>query len=93
MSNPETRIEDQFVTWCKSVGIYCPKLVFRVGRGWPDRSVMLPGGRVVWIEFKTSTGDSSPQQLEVARLLRNAGHNVHVCRSSDEAISIVESLL
>jgi hypothetical protein len=93
MANPETRIEDQFVNWCKDMGLYCPKLVFRVGRGWPDRSVMLPGGRVVWIEFKTATGESSPQQKEVARRLANSGHTVYVCRSSDEAIKIVENML
>lgn len=93
MSNPETCIENQFVDWCKAMGIYCPKLVLRVGKGWPDRAAMLPDGRVVWIEFKTKTGQSSPQQIEVARLLRNSSHVVHVCRSSDEAIKIIEELM
>lgn len=73
---PEASIEQAFVRWCTSQGLMCPKLQ-RIGkRGWPDRCVLLPGNKVVWIEFKAPGGKPSPQQIVTHREMEACGHSV-----------------
>lgn len=84
----ENSIEQAFLRWCKSQGLRCEKLA-STNKGWPDRCVLLPGNKVVWIEFKTPRGVLSPQQEFTHRKMRQAGHVVHVCRSVDEAKAAV----
>ena len=89
MTPTEGKIERAFVRWCDKLKIPCEKIT--VGkRGWPDRAVLLPKGRVLWIEFKTTEGVLSHQQEFVHRKLRKAGHTVVVCRSLEEAIKATE---
>jgi len=52
--------------------------------GWPDRLVVLPGRRVLWIELKTPSGKLSKRQVYVHDKLLNLGHRVLVLRSKEE---------
>lgn len=56
--------------------------------GYPDRLVLLPGGRVVWVELK-STG-RKPNALQRVRHaeLRRLGHAVYVADSRRKIDSI-----
>lgn len=63
------------------------------GRGWPDDAVLLPGNVVCWIEFKGPYGELSPQQEFIHRKMRNAGHDVFVCKSLEEAKLAVKKVL
>lgn len=46
-------------------------------RGVPDRIVLLPGGRTVYVEMKATGGRLSVLQVRWARLLRELGHEVY----------------
>ena len=81
----ESAIERSFSAWCEQRGWLCLKLRWLVGRGFPDRTVLLPGGRVVFIEFKTPKGTVSPHQVYWRELLQKLGFTVGVARSSEEA--------
>lgn len=48
----EKSIEDGFVDYAKSRGCWAIKLVLLSGRGWPDRTVLAPAGRLWFVEFK-----------------------------------------
>ena len=42
-------------------------------RGWPDRLLLRPGGRVTWIEFKRLGEKPRPLQVYVLELLTKLG--------------------
>lgn len=52
--------------------------------GMPDRMILLDGGRIAFVEFKTAHGKVEPQQLREHARLRNLGHHVAVIRSIEE---------
>ncbi len=53
--------------------------------GWPDLTILLPGGRAVFIEVKTDGGKLSDAQRDVHARLIAMGFPVSVCRSVDDA--------
>lgn len=61
--------------------------------GLPDRLVVLPGGRVVWVELKTETGRLRPVQEIMIRRLRSMGHTVYVPHGLEEALAVVEEVM
>ena len=61
--------------------------------GLPDRLVVLPGGRVVWVELKTETGRLRPVQEIMIRRLRSMGHTVFVPHGLEEALAVVEEVM
>lgn len=85
----ESAIEAQFIKWCKANGYWTLKLTAIGYAGWPDRIVLLPNNRVVWIEFKTRTGVLSKVQGFIHRQMAKFGHSVSVCRSCSEAVNEV----
>ena len=56
-------------------------------RGMPDLIVLLPQGRVVFLEVKRPKGRPTPYQLEVHERLRGMGHEVYIVRSAEEALT------
>lgn len=60
--------------------------------GMPDRVLIAPGGRVVWIEFKTPKGRVRPEQRKVLDSLRALGHDARVVRSTEEFNRVLDSL-
>ena len=86
----ERSIESAFVRLARQRGWEALKLAGPVG--WPDRSVLLPKGKIVFLEFKTSTGRvSAPQKRWLGRLTE-LGHNAYVVRSAQEAVEICEAI-
>lgn len=73
MAGPERKVEDAFVAWCWTHHkLLVRKLKDQKRNGFPDRSIILPGGRLVCIEFKSPTGVLDvAQKLEIAALLRD----------------------
>ena len=67
----ERDIEAYLVRRIKALGGEIRKLRWIGRRGAPDRVVMLPGGRLYWIELKRTGGTAEAHQArEHARMLR-----------------------
>lgn len=66
----EREIEKKFRALVESCGGYCLKFVSPMHAGVPDRIVLLPGGRVIFVELKKPKGGklSKLQQLWRDRL-------------------------
>ena len=62
----------------KQAGGNCPKLVSPGFDGMPDRMVLLPNGRVGFVEVKAPGEKPRPLQLARHRLLRSLGFPVKV---------------
>lgn len=86
MAGPERSIEKSFVDWCKNTHkLVARKLREEKRNGFPDRSVILPGGRIVCIEFKAPKGDLDSAQITRIAELRADGVPVLVTSDLKEA--------
>ena len=93
MAGPEKRIEAGFAKWCREQGLFCLKLAAQGVVGFPDRSIILPGGTLACIEFKSPTGKTSKVQDQRINALRALGVPVLVTSDKKEAIEWLLNLL
>lgn len=58
--------------------------------GAPDRLVVMPGGRLLFVECKAPKGRLSPLQIRLHSILESLGHPVYVVasRESVEALPL-----
>lgn len=82
---PEGKIEQAFVDHCKAHGWMVRKVQW-IGRvGAPDRVVIMPGGRVVWVELKRpGVQRLRPGQRREAERLHALGATFRVINSLDD---------
>ena len=74
----EKAIEKKLVQAVKSAGGIAPKFTSPGFDGIPDRIVLLPGGRMAFVEVKAPGEKPRPLQLARHRLLRELGFKVYV---------------
>lgn len=60
--------------------------------GLPDRIVLLPGGRIYFVELKSPTGTVEPHQTVIHRRLRRLGFEVLVLSHPDAVREWASSL-
>lgn len=79
----EKNIERYVVEQSRIRGLFCLKYSNPALAGFPDRILVLPAGRVVWVELKSAgRRPTELQNIRIARL-RNMGHRVEVIDSKD----------
>lgn len=88
----ESTIERRMCQALKSRGAIPVKMQDSVS-GLPDRVVLLPGGRVVWVELKQEHGRLSEIQKKMIERLRALGHEVHVVYGMEQAMALVEEVM
>ena len=69
------------------------KLVLLFKKGFPDRTTLCPGGRILFIEFKRKGKPSSPLQIKCRKLLESFGFEYHVCDKLGQAEKILDEFL
>lgn len=89
----ESDIEDDFVKFAKRNGCRAFKLIFLNRKGFPDRTVVCPGGRVFFIEFKRKGKKQSRIQKKVELVLISLGFEYHVCDQKGQAEKILIEFL
>lgn len=75
----EANFERRFVDRLEGMGAWVIKLLPSIA-GLPDRMVMLPYGRIVFVELKTNTGRVRPVQTAIHNKMRTLGFDVRVIR-------------
>ena len=84
--NPETKIELQACDLIYgNLGVESLKLNVKANTGYPDRVFWVPGGKPLFIEFKTPDGELSEKQKYHIDRLRKDGYNVEVCDNAIDA--------
>lgn len=81
----ESTLERRLVREVERIGGRAPKWVSPGNRGVPDRIVMLPNGRTVYVEMKAPGKQLDPLQVRWAKILKRMGHRVYKI-DSDEGI-------
>lgn len=74
------------------MNVHCYKVLPDNRIGMPDRLIVLPGGRCIWVELKTDNGKLSVVQQLRHKELRDAGQEVAVVWSKEEADRLAESV-
>ena len=88
----EKIIEQRLVKAVKNSGGIAPKLVCPGFDGMPDRLVLLPGGKIGFVEVKAP--GKEPRPLQVARhgLLRRLGFKVYVLDAPEQIGGILDEI-
>lgn len=88
----EKFIEQHLVKAAKNSGGIAPKLVSPGFDGMPDRLVLLPGGKIGFVEVKAP--GKEPRPLQVARhgLLRRLGFKVYVLDAPEQIGGILDEI-
>lgn len=85
----EADLENQFVQYAEAIGCLCLKLRIDGQNGWPDRTIFLPNGKVILMEFKAPKGRLRRKQAEWIGKLYNRGFAVYTASSLKSAIDIL----
>ena len=88
----EKFIEKKLVARIKREGGLCPKFVSPGSDGWPDRIVLMPGGRIAFVELKAPQGRLRPIQVQRHAQLRDLGFIVYVVNDADQIPEVLELL-
>ena len=85
----EKDIERKFVLTVKKEGGIAPKFVSPGFDGMPDRIVMMPGGRIGFVEVKDTGKKPRPLQVARHRLLAGLGFRVFVLDRQEQIPDII----
>lgn len=88
----EKTIEQKLSLMVKRQGGICPKFVSPGFDGMPDRIVLLPGGRMAFVEVKAPGKKPRPLQTSRHNLLRRLGFRVYVLDSEEQIGEILDEI-
>lgn len=89
----EKHIERPVVEYAKKRGVIVRKMDGFGYRAWPDRMLLGPEGRVLFIEFKRPGGTTTPLQAQLHSQLEALGHEVQVLDDVAKAKKWVDWLI
>jgi hypothetical protein len=92
---PESVLQGKIEKWCKGCGY--PFLSFHQTKharhvlpaGWPDMEIIMPKGKTLRIELKSSTGRLSDEQKATRLQFMALGHTIYRITSFKGFLSIV----
>lgn len=88
----ESSIESKLVRMVRERGGLCFKFVSPGNPGVPDRIVITPAGRTVYVELKTETGRLAAIQKWQHEELRKRGADVRTLKGLEQVKAFVEEV-
>ena len=79
----ESQLEKKFCEKIKSFGGMALKFVSPGRAGVPDRIILLPNGKIYFVEMKSSIGKTSIIQEYIFEKFERLGFKVHIINSDD----------
>lgn len=89
----EKEIERRMVQTVRERGGLCYKFVSPSNPGVPDRIIITPNGRVVFVELKTETGRLAKIQTWQLDEMRKRGADVRVAKGWPAVKALLEEVL
>ena len=88
----EVTIEKKLIAAVKNMGGICPKWVSPGFDGMPDRIVLLPKGRIGFVEVKAPGEKPRPLQIARHQLLQRLGFRVFVLDDPQQTGGILDAI-
>lgn len=88
----EKEIEEKLRKAVKQMGGKAYKFVSPGNVGVPDRIVIMPGGRIYFVELKTASGRLTPVQQSQLVYLKNLGQDVRVLYGLSDVEDFIREL-
>ena len=88
----EKVIEQKLTLMVKKHGGICPKFVSPGFDGMPDRIVLMPDGRMAFVEVKAPGKAPRPLQISRHKLLRGLGFKVYVLDNAEQIGGILDEI-
>ena len=88
----EKTVEQQLVKAVKQRGGVCPKFISPGFDGMPDRLVLLPHGRMAFVEVKAPGKKPRPLQINRHELLRKLGFKVFILDEPEQIGGILDEI-
>ncbi len=88
----ENHIEQKLVKAVKNLGGIAPKFVSPGFDGMPDRLVLLPHGKLAFVELKAPGKKLRPLQKKRKRQLEGLGFSVYVIDSPEQIGEILDEI-
>lgn len=88
----EKSIEQKLALMVKKRGGICPKWVSPGFDGVPDRIVLLPVGRIAFVEVKAPGKKPRPLQIARHKLLTRLGFKVYILDAEDQIGGILDEI-
>lgn len=86
----EKDVESYLRNKVKKQGGRCIKLSSQHEEGLPDRLILMPGGKVFFVETKRKGGKLAPMQILQHRSLRKLGFRVYIPYTKDEVDTLLK---
>ena len=91
-SSPERDIEQKLIMAVKRLGGICPKLSCPGYDGMPDRLVLLPRGKIGFVEVKAVGKKPRPLQTARHRKLSRLGFKIYVLDAPEQIGGILDGI-
>lgn len=88
----EKNIEQKLVKAVKSAGGIAPKLTCPGYDGMPDRLVLMPEGRIGFVEVKAPGKEPRPLQVRRHGMIRNLGFKVYILDDPEQIGGILDEI-
>lgn len=85
----EANIEKYLKKCVEQKGGLCLKFISASMRGLPDRIVLLPGGRIFFVEIKAPKQKPRSEQVRVHKLFEQLGAKVFVIDSKEKVKEVL----
>lgn len=89
----ESTIEKKFVMSVKAKGGLAPKFVSPSYDGMPDRIVLLPHGKIAFVELKATGKKLRPLQVKRKRQLESLGFSVYCLDNTADIERLINDIL
>lgn len=88
----EANVEKYLIRYVKDKGGLCLKFISASMRGLPDRIVILPQGKIFFVELKAKGKKPRPEQIRVHKLFSSLGAKVYTADSKEKVRSVVDEV-
>ncbi len=89
----EKLIERKLVESCKLNNGLCIKLLSNFFIGLPDRMCLFPGGKIIFVELKTTGQKPRKSQILVHNQLQKLGFKVFVVDTTEQIIELIDKII
>lgn len=88
----EANVEKYLIRYVKDKGGLCLKFISASMRGLPDRIVIIPQGKIFFVELKAKGKKPRPEQKRVHKLFSSLGAKVYTADSKEKVRSVVDEV-